>query len=204
MRIIKVVWVATLLVLFFVVSSWYGGNGKPLSPEEGEALLEKFREAYSEPGSEAQNLLANLEQMIPNDDGKEFYAVNLEKLKQGEVARQADIAYSQTVMPLLFKRAGHPVLVSRRVGLMLGNYGNQVDRVIVVRYRSLKDLINMTIEPSMIAGSDNKFASLDHTEVFITRPQISFLTVRLVFCLFLFVLGLAGWKILSLISRDTK
>ena len=201
MRIIKVVWVATLLVLFFVVSSWYGGNGKPLSPEEGEALLEKFRVAYSEPGLEAQNLLANLEQMIPNDDGKEFYAVNLEKLKQGEVARQADIAYSQTVMPLLFKRAGHPVFVSRRVGLMLGNYGNQVDRVIVVRYRSLKDLINMTIEPSMIAGSDNKFASLDHTEVFITRPQISFLTVRLLFGLFLFVLGLAGWRILSLVSR---
>ena len=55
--------------------------------------------------------------MIPLDDGREFYAVNLETLKHGPEAEQSDRAYARIVMPLLFKRASHPVFVSRRAGL---------------------------------------------------------------------------------------
>ncbi|MEM7458602.1 MAG: hypothetical protein AAF331_03970 [Pseudomonadota bacterium] len=194
-------WVVILVASFLAFSAWYGGKGKPISPEEGAALLEQMRANYADTPDNEQNFIANMEAMIPNDDGREFYAVNLEQLKVGPEAEAADAAYGRVVLPLLFKRAGHPVFLSYRAGLMLGDYGEQVDRVAVVRYRSLRDLINMVNDPKMIAGGHHKFAALDHTEVFITRPSISFVHVRLVVALLLTLIGTAGWLAIGFIGE---
>ncbi|MEL7541925.1 MAG: hypothetical protein AAGJ51_13570 [Pseudomonadota bacterium] len=194
-------WVVILIAGFLAFSAWYGGKGKPISPEEGVALLEQMRANYADTPDNEQNFIANMEAMIPNDDGREFYAVNLEQLKVGAEAEAADAAYGRVVLPLLFKRAGHPVFVSYRAGLMLGDYGEQVDRVAVVRYRSLRDLINMVNDPKMIAGGHHKFAALDHTEVFITRPSISFVHVRLVVALLLTLIGIAGWLAIGFVGE---
>ena len=201
MRWIKLGWVAILSLAYIWFVVWYGGNGKPITEAEGRALLENFRAVHTDPAPGEASFLPNIEKMIPLDDGKEFYAVNLEQLKDGEAAREADAAYAKIVMPLLFKRASHPVFVSQRVGLMLGAYGEEVDRVAVVRYRSLRDMIEMASEPAMAKGGTYKFASLDHTEVFVTRPIISFMQVRLMLALLLLVIGFAGWKLLGLIER---
>lgn len=194
-------WVVILVAGFLAFSAWYGGKGKPISPEEGVALLEQMRANYADTPDNEQSFIANMEAMIPNDDGREFYAVNLEQLKVGPAAEAADAAYGRVVLPLLFKRAGHPVFLSYRAGLMLGDYGEQVDRVAVVRYRSLRDLINMVNDPKMIAGGHHKFAALIHTEVFITRPSISFVHVRLVVALLLTLIGIAGWLAIGFIGK---
>ena len=198
---IKGAWIGILLVVFLAFSTWYGGNGKPISTEEGAELLTQLRATYDTPGSSTRGFVENMEAMIPNDDGKEFYAVNLEQLKSGEAARESDRAYGAIVMPLLFKRASHPVFLSQPAGLMLGEYGDQVDRVAVVRYRSLRDLITMTLEPAMIEGEHYKFAALDHTEVFITRPTITFMHVRFVLALILTLIGLLGLKLMDRFIR---
>jgi len=200
---LKLIWIAALIIVFAAFSFWYGGDGKPVSKEEGEALIAQLRASYDTSDQAEQGLADHLEDMIARDDGKEFYAVNLEQLKDGDAAREADQAYARAVMPLLFKRGSHPVFVSERVGLMLGKYGKEVDRVAVVRYRSLRDLLTMTVEPSMMENSHHKFAALDHTEVFITRPFITFVHVKLIVA---FVLALLGWLGLSLINfvRDRR
>ena len=36
---IKGAWIGLLLVFFLGFSTWYGGNGKPISAEEGAELL---------------------------------------------------------------------------------------------------------------------------------------------------------------------
>ncbi|MEL6860315.1 MAG: hypothetical protein AAGL11_00635 [Pseudomonadota bacterium] len=199
-RSIKIGWIALLAIFFLVFSAWYGGNGKPLSAEEGARLIAELRATYADaPHSDGQ-LPDNLEAMIAKDDGKEFYAVNLEQLKAGDAAQAADRAYGETVIPLLFKRAGHPVFVSDRAGLMLGKYGEEVDRVAVVRYRSLRDLINMAKDPVMVDVSPYKFESLDHTEVFITRPFITFMHVRFVLALILIVFAWAGLSLIHWLS----
>ncbi|MEO0606941.1 MAG: hypothetical protein AAFY82_01820 [Pseudomonadota bacterium] len=201
MRWIKWGWLVSLVILFIAFSTWYGGKGKPISPEEGAQLVELLRANYADAPEQEQGFVQNMLDMIPNDDGREFYAVNLEQLKTGPEAEQADRAYAQMVIPLLFKRAGHPVFVSERAGLMLGTYGENVDRVAVVRYRSLRDLIDMVNEPAMIAGSANKFASLEHTEVFITRPIITFVQVRFGLALGLILIGIAGWIAIRRLER---
>ena len=200
---IKASWAGGLLIVFLLFSAWYGGNGKPLSLEEGREMLNHLQEVHSADPTEEGGLIANLQNMLPNDDGKEFYAVNLETLKDGEAAREADRAYAAIVMPLLFKRASHPVFVSERAGLMLGQYGNEIDRVAVVRYRSLKDMISMASEPSMVEGSPHKFAALEHTEVFITRPTITFMHIRFMVALILLIIGAIGWIAIDRFTRKT-
>lgn len=200
---LKLIWIGSLAVAFAVFSVWYGGKGKPISAEDGAALIAQLRASYDTDDQTEHGLADHLEEMITKDDGREFYAVNLEQLKDGDAARKADAAYARTVMPLLFKRASHPVFVSSRAGLMLGKYGEHVDRVAVVRYRSLRDLLTMTVEPSMIESSHYKFAALDHTEVFITRPFITFVHVKLIVALALAVLGWLGLSMINLI-RDRR
>jgi len=201
-RWIKAAWIAILVLIYFAFSAWYGGNGKPLSAEDGAALIAEMRVSYGAASESEGGFADHIEAMIPNDDGKEFYAVNLEQLKTGDAAKDADRAYAKTVFPLLFKRGSHPVFVSHRVGLMLGEYGEDVDRVAVVRYRSLRDMITMTLEPSMIEGSHHKFKALDHTEVFITRPMITFMHVRLVLALILAILGLLGMRVIAWATKQ--
>lgn len=198
---VKVVWVASLVILFAAFSIWYGGNGKPLTPDQGTELIAQLRASYPD---NKIGLADNLEDMIAKDDGKEFYAVNLEQLKTGETARAADRAYAGVVFPLLIKRAGHPVFVSDRAGLMLGEYGSDVDRVAVVRYRSLRDLINMAKDPVMVAGGHHKFDALEHTEVFITRPTITFVHVRVTLALLLILVGWAGLRAMSWIAGHAR
>lgn len=201
---LKIAWIALLAIIFVAFSAWYGGSGKPISAEEGEHLLEQILLAYPDADESERRFLSNMRDMIPRDDGKEFYAVNLETLKDGEAARKADAAYARIVMPLLFKRAAHPVFVSNRAGLMLGDYGNQIDRVAVVRYRSLRDLIKMTLEPSMQDGEVHKFAALDHTEVFITRPSITFVHMRFVLALVLLLVGWLGLRGMDWLNQRSQ
>ena len=204
MNKIKIGWGVVLLITFLLFSSWYGGHGKPITAEEGVALLAELDANYANLPADERSFASNMRAMIPNDDGKEFYAVNLERLIDSDAAREADAKYARVVFPQLFKRAGHPVFVSERAGLMLGDYGEQVDRVAVVRYRSLRDLIDMVNDPAMQAGGHHKFDAIEHTEVFITRPVISFIQIRLIVALILILFGLAGLKIIDWIANRTN
>lgn len=196
---LKTGWVAILVLFYASFWIWYGGNGDPLTQSEGEAMLRQIEEVHgiklddAPDGSISRNLMA----MIPNDDGKEFYAVNLETRARTGDAREAEAKYGAIVVPLLLERGGHPVFISERVGLMLGKYGQTIDRVAVVRYRSLRDLIDMILDPAMKDGNTYKSASLEHTEVFITRPTVSFVQMRLLAGLLLLLIGVLGWILIG-------
>ena len=200
----KIAWAALIAVLFVTFSTWYGGATKPISAEEGQDLLAQIEQIFGNADESERGFITNIEQMIPRDDGREFYAVNLENLKDGPEAADADRAYAEIVLPLLLKRGGHPIFVSERVGLMLGQYGNRVDRVAVIRYRSLRDMIDIALDPAMKEGEVHKFAALDHTEVFITRPTITFVQVRITFGLFLILLGWLGLRGIDWFAKRTR
>lgn len=193
------IWLGSLAAAYIAFWLWYGGKGRPLSASEGERLFSRMeqmhgvRRADAPPGS----LTRNLADMVPHDDGREFYAVSLETRKQDSAAKESEARYSRALLPILLSRAGHPVFVSERAGLMLGEFGRQIDRVAVVRYRSLRDLLEMVTDPAMPAAAEHKFAALDNTEVLITRPTISFVKIRLLVALALLVLGVAGLAVIG-------
>lgn len=200
----KITWIAVLAIIYASFWIWYGGNGEPISEAEATELIESLGQRH---GTDIENapvgsLPRNIVEMIPNDDGKEFYAVNLERRKAGEDALLSEEKYSTIVLPLLLKRAGHPVFVSERAGLMLGEYGNKVDRVAVVRYRSLRDLIDMAADPAMVEGAKYKYGALEHTEVFITRPTLTAVQIRFMLGLILIIIGYSGLKLIDRIGRS--
>ncbi|WP_108787188.1 hypothetical protein [Erythrobacter sp. Alg231-14] len=199
----KWIWLVCLGLVYASFWVWYGGNGDPISEEEGLEMLAKVEQVHSiklEDTPEG-SMSRNLRDMLPNDDGKEFYAVNLETRADGPAALEAEAKYGAIVFPLLLERGGHPVFVSERVGLMLGKYGEGVDRVAVVRYRSLRDLIDMIADERMVEGNAFKNASLAHTEVFITRPTITFVQVRLMVGMFLGLFAFLGLVVIGRIQR---
>ena len=203
MNAFKIGWAAALILIYAVFWFWYGGNGKPLTEAEGRALIEQIEALHRDAGGTLPDsgFLENMEDMIRRDDGKEFYAINLEKLKKGPDAEAADAAYARHVVPALIKRGSFPVYVGNRAGLILGQHGNDIDRVAIVRYRSLRDLLEMNTDPAMIEGAPYKFESLIHTEVFITRPFVSAIHVRLTLALLLLILGWIGFKLAGWIAR---
>lgn len=199
MSTLNVIWIVWLAGLYIVFWFWYGGSAKPLTAAEGQAMLDQISAMHAANGTTPENsdFRANIEQMIPLDDGREFYAVNLETAKAGPAAQAAEAAYGRIVLPELLKRGSFPVYIGQRAGLMLGQYGQQIDRVAVVRYRSLRDMLDMNLAPAMARGVPHKFAALAHTEVFITRPAFSAQTVRLTFALLIILIGAAGWRLLN-------
>ena len=127
--------------------------------------------------------------------------INLETAKPGPEAEAAGAAYSRTVVPLLLKRGSFPLFMSKPVGPVFGNFGAGIDRVAIVRYRSLHDLLDMSADPEMTRGGPQKFLALAHTEVFATRPVINAFQVRIFLGLAFLLLGAAGWWILSRLER---
>ncbi len=207
MNQVKWAWIGSLLVLYAAFWIWHGGNGDPISEEEGEELLVQLEQAYGvsrdDPtdSGESTSFIRNMVDMIPKDDGREFYAVNLEQLKEGEEARAADQRYATMVIPLVFARGGYPVFVGDRAGSMLGDYGADIDRVAVMRYRSLRDMIDMVLSPEMQAGSNDKFLSLDHTEVIIVRPFVSFAQMRVIVGAILLIIAVAGIAVIGWVQN---
>ena len=103
---------------------------------------------------------------------------------------------------MLLRRGSFPVYVGKPVGPVLGALGSGVDRVAIVRYRSLYDLLDMTADPAMSTGATHKFAALAHTEVFASRPVISAIQVRLTVGLLMLVIGASGWLALGRFLRS--
>lgn len=202
MNRVKWIWLAVVGIFYASFWVWYGGNGDPISEEEGLEMLAKIEQLHGVKLEDTPegSMSRNLRDMLPNDDGKEFYAVNLETRAEGPEALKAEAEYAAIVVPLLFERGGHPVFVSERAGLMLGKYGDEIDRVAVVRYRSLRDLLDMIADEKMLEGNAFKNASLAHTEVFITRPTITFVQVRLMVGMVLALIAIAGVAVIGAVQ----
>lgn len=200
----KWIWLGVVALIYATFWVWYGGNGDPISQEEGEAMVAEIEQLY---GFDTDALpeghfIKNIREMIPQDDGKEFYAVNLEKLKDTDAGREADRKYVGVVFPLLLERGGHPVFAGSVEGLMMGTYGNSIDRAAVVRYRSLYDQLDMIRDPRFVEGEPYKMASLEHTEVFIVRPTITFVQMRLIVGGLLLLIALGGLAVIGRLQKS--
>ena len=187
-------WIAVWAFLYGAFLVWYGGNGAPLTQAEGQALIGRIRAVHAAGASVGQHpeFIPNIEALIASDDGREFLMVNLETLIDTPAASEADMAYARIVVPLLLARGSFPAFVSRTRGTVLGDYGSGIQRVAIVRYRSLRDFLDMNADPAMRDGAPHKFASMTHTEVFPTAPVFTAVQVRLTLGLLVVLIGGSG------------
>jgi hypothetical protein len=176
--------VAIVVLLYTSFIFWYGGSGKPITSEEMEVLIEQMNENPREVNKRDNNLINDFRELCKSDDGNEFYMVNLIRYKK-EIVNGIDPMvenkkYTNKIFPLLLKYGGHPVFRSSYMGRMIHPEGNDDwDEIVIVRYRSRKDLLKMAVDGAKLNLAATKFAAIEKTQVFPVKTSISSVPIKL-------------------------
>jgi hypothetical protein len=177
------VWGVALLG-YAVFLAWYFNWRGPLSKAEVETLMARMQ--ANNVGHGDQDEMPVIRKFLEEDDGREFFMLNVIRLSEVEVAdpvtgemlpaRQVMAGYTRMFMPALFARGGHPALAARRIGGMVDTWGlNEVPEWSMmgyIRYRSRRDLAHLVCDPRFTGAHAFKFAAMPQTFNFPTRPMI--------------------------------
>ncbi len=183
------------LGLYLAFLSWYDGWGMdPLTAEEIDKLVGEARAQDSNPEE-----LKNLRQLLKDDDGKEFFMLNLNRYEysENEVQKGVPVAYQkygQAVMPMILKRAGHPIFVGEISDYLVGGDLKEEGwhETILVRYRSRQDFINMITSDEYLIAAKHRYVGIEYAEVIPTNAILSLATPRLFILALLFLIALVA------------
>jgi hypothetical protein len=171
-----------LFVLFWV---WYGGSGKPLTEQEITEGLQALRA-----NNDDAEKIAEVEQLLRKDDGKEFVMQNLVRYRPkalyppayahlGDDPRAADKRYGKAIVWPLVKNGNVMIFIARRSGSFIEPVGADVwHYVAMVRYRSRRDFLRFAVETERSDLFVHKWAAIEKTHVFPVKPLISLVFVR--------------------------
>ena len=181
------------LGLYLAFLSWYDGWGMdPLTAEEIDKLVGEAEAQDSNPEE-----LKNLRQLLKDDDGEEFFMLNLNRYEysENEVQKGVPVAYqkySQAVMPMILKRAGHPIYVGEISDYLVGGDLKEGGwhEIILVRYRSRQDFINMITSDEYLIAAKHRYVGIEYAEVIPTNAILSLATPRLFILTLLFLIAL--------------
>jgi len=189
----------SILVLpLLVLVVWYHGGAEPLTRDEVDYYLSTIKEQKQNPGG--KHNLKILRRFLENDDGKPFYTVNLYKyhpLPQYELdsqylnkyvdqsGRDAFDRFSKVMIKLMASHSSHPIFGSDWVDDGSSNW----DRLVIVRYRSRRDIAEIFASDKFAEASEHKWAALaDHDRLLVQGLHIpSFYLIGLIMILFIYV-----------------
>ncbi len=183
------------LGLYLAFLSWYDGWGMdPLTAEEIDKLVGEVEAQDSNPEE-----LKNLRQLLKDDDGEEFFMLNLNRYEysENEVQKGVPVAYQkygQAVMPMILKRAGHPIYVGEISDYLVGGDLKEGGwhEIILVRYRSRQDFINMITSDEYLIAAKHRYVGIEYAEVIPTNAILSLATPRLFILVILFLIALVA------------
>lgn len=172
---------SALVVAFVAFCFWWGGAGRPLSPQERNALLSALeRNLTEQTRAEAPDLKIQLQRLMDEDDGGEIYIVNLETTRPTETPEAitaAERRYAAAMLPMQLARAAVPILVARGQARIMGS-APAFDRVAVVRWRSLRDFVEVVASPDYARAAPLKWEAVQHSEIVVAKPVLSLALVR--------------------------
>ena len=193
---------AALAATYAAFWVWWGGTGQPLTPDEAVVYLARLETIARENGNPESKTVRAFRELIPQDDGNEYYMINLMKYREkaeyppgspfdDDVQAAAD-RYTAAVLPALLKRGSLPILLAARQGNFLGFEGaDEWDEVGIVRYRSRRDMLEFAIDLGSRGQGQHKDASIEKTHVFPAAPIIDLVFVRGAVAVALVFIGLA-------------
>ena len=206
---------AALIVIYGSWFAWYGGSGEPVTQAELDAYVTSLNERSSSGPEKIEEATTLMHRLAAFDTGNEYLMINLIKYrKKAEYpadsawadetdAKAADARYTQGVIKELIVRGGLPVLKSNVIGtFLLDDDWRDWDEVAIVRYRSVKDMLDMIVGMADTGLAVHKFASIEQTHVFPVEPVISLFSVRLLFALVLFVIAVIVRAIIQRVGRS--
>jgi hypothetical protein len=192
----KILWGLSLFG-YLLFSFWYTNTSGPLSASEVEHYLSK---AQALGGSD--EALRGLRSFLQSDSGNQFLMVNNIDMNEtpgdvagsqpGESSDQIMDRYMEHMYPALFTRASHPIFFGNAVHTSLDVVGIQNaevwDRAAVVRYRSRRDLMDITTNPAFAGKHHFKLAALTKTIAYPVESQLylsdpRFLLALIILCI---------------------
>ena len=195
---------------------WYVNWRGPLSKAEIESLMAQM--LASNVGHGDQDEMPVIRRFLEEDDGREFFMLNVIRLSETDVAdpvsgeirpvRQVMAGYTRMFMPALFARGGHPALAARRIGGMVDTWGlkevPEWSMMGYIRYRSRRDLAHLVCNPRFSGAHAFKFAAMPQTFNFPTRPMIMTLAGPRIWVGLSFALAAAIAQIALLLSAAPR
>ena len=161
-------------LLYGAFAFWYTNTGGPLTGEEIARHLARFQAMGYD-----QAQLQAVERFMREDQGRQFLMVNAIDLKdalnetqapgkgQGETPQRLMDSYMAFMLPALTSRACHLAFLGSAVGQALDLAGiegaENWDVAGVMRYRSRRDLVEITSDPAFEESHAFKVAALAKT-----------------------------------------
>ncbi|MEM9230751.1 MAG: hypothetical protein AAGB10_14210 [Pseudomonadota bacterium] len=191
MRRISTLWLGLVLV-YAALIAWHQPLRGPLSEDEVRAA---FGGQYAQiRQGEDEQARAFLDFFL-SDDGRSFFMVNLNALpEQTPDVEEADRRYGTFMITQLVPRASYPVMSTDIITSLNNSLGVDLapfERLVVVRYRSRRDFLEIVVSSEFRQEIGNKKASLDgwYSAPSTVGPTFSLPVMAL--CVLLFV-GLVG------------
>jgi len=176
----KLIWLIPLM-LYIVFVYWYTNTSGPLKPEEIRSFTQKATDSGFQP-----DWIEHIHAFMSSDTGRQFFMVNaidlnedppdVEGANSGETATQLLERYMEYMYPAMLRRASHPVFLASAVNTSLDLVGIQGAEdwslVVVMRYRSRRDLLEIATSPEFLKRHDFKIAALTKTIAYPTESRI--------------------------------
>ena len=177
-------WAWPLAGLMYVVFRlWYDNWRGPLTAAEIDYYLDLVTASA---GGESTDVLV-LRRFLEEDDGREFLMSNLVRLEPGPLteprsgntttARKMMENYTKGFFGVFVKLAGHPVIVTRKVGGFIDSWKAGEDPGWTVsasmRYRSRRDCMKLATHPDFLAAYPFKVLAIAQTISFPTQVIMS-------------------------------
>ncbi len=198
-------WLACALI-YTAFFSWYTSFGGPLTAQEIDTYLAQFTSANPNAPPEA---IERVRRFMVEDTGDDFAMLNvidmydtpqqIDGVAPGDTSAQVLDQYMAYMWPALLSRASHPVMVgsaaNTAMDLMNAPGMERWDRGALMRYRSRRDLMNISSNPAFQGSHDFKIAAMQKTIAFPLDPWFQLGDPRLVLALVLALIGsLLSWR----------
>ena len=183
--------------------AWHVNWRGAMKPQEAAALAARVEKSgAAEPGSDA---LESMKRFLAEDDGREFFMLNLVRVAPGAVAdpktgamkpaREVMQDYTKPFMRALFARGGHPAFIARKVGGYMDAWAVEPDPGWTIagfmRYRSRRDVAELVADARFVGMHDFKIAATPQTLSFPSQTMISTMAGPRVWLALVLALGAA-------------
>jgi len=174
----------TASALYLAFLYWYINWSGPIAAEEIDSYIEKFSKGSGAAHTDADVVRRTMEE----DDGKEFVMQNFVTLHSGKMSHPVtgeqvnpqDVlaGYFKPFAKELFKRGGHPVFMTRKVGGYIDSWNCDKDpqwaATAMMRYKCRRDLIELASDQRFSDIHIFKTSAIDKTVSFPVQITMSF------------------------------
>ena len=183
-----VIWIIALS-LYALFWLWYCGVKGRLSKHEVEVFISSFKAKGL-----SERSLSNIREFLEQDDGQEFFMVNLLEIKSPKRESQELLMdYFKKFMSGMIPRAGHPLFLAKAAATNIENlnceHADNWSSAGIIRYRSRRDFAQTVLKTFGSEHHADKLLSLEKTLAFPSTTTLLFGSPKIIIAL---ALGLAA------------